>query len=88
MSRLPSDAQQSPNLRPAVPSLNRVPHHQDKPLIRFVPKVAHQPDLVGRIADRDAPRLGELLHGNREGTACVGYRLFVAAPSKHGVRIP
>jgi hypothetical protein len=71
-----------------MPSLDRVSHHQDKPLIRFVAKVAHQTDQVRRIARRDTPRLGEVLHGYREGSPGVGNRVFVAAPSEHAVRIP
>ncbi len=53
MSRLLGNAQQSPYLRPCVPSLNRVSHHQDKPLIRFVAQVAYQTDVIWRIAKGD-----------------------------------
>lgn len=88
MSRLLGYPQQGPNFSPTMPLLNRVSHHQDEPFIGFVAKVSNQTDVVRRIAQRNASRLGELLHGNRQSPVCIGNRLSAAALSEHVVKIP
>jgi len=64
MGGLLGNAQRLSDGNPGATGLDGVSDHDDEPFIRFITKLTNKPDMVCWVAQLDAARFGEQLHGH------------------------